>query len=312
MADVVGSAHESHAPDRPRDRYARLADLAERQHGVVARWQLVAIGWGRGAIGHALEVGRLHRIHVGVYAVGHRRLSLRGQWMAAVLACGPEAVLSHRSAAWLWGLAASGRKRIDVTVPGRSRSGQAGIELHLVRALDSRDRMRRDGIPVTTVSRTLLDLAEVLPLTRLERAVEEADRLQLLRIRDVERLLERSHGRHALKPMRAVLEAYRLPDHTRSELERAFLELVGDAGLPAPATNVLVAGVEVDAAWIDRKVVVELDGFAYHRTRRAFERDRERDSALQIAGFRVVRITWRRLTGDPAGVVRDLRRLLTP
>jgi hypothetical protein len=180
----------------------------------------------------------------------------------------------------------------------------------LVRALDPRDRTSRDGIPVTTVPRTLLDLAEVLPGDRLERAVEEADRLHLLHAKELSRMMERSPGRHGLKLLRAVLEAYRLPSHTRSELERAFLDVVQGAGLPPPTTNALVAGFEVDAVWLDRKVVVELDGFAYHGTRQAFERDRERDATLQIAGYRVLRLTWRRIRSDPAGVVRVLRRLL--
>jgi predicted transcriptional regulator of viral defense system len=306
MADVVDPVHDSHASDRPR----LLAALARVQHGVVARWQLVEMGWGRGAIAHALKLGRLHRVHPGVYAVGHRRLSLRGHWMAAVLACGPEALLSHVCAGAHWGLVARGRGGIDVTVPGRSRSGQPGIAIHLVRALDHRDRTRKDGIPVTTVSRTILDLAEVLPGNRLERAVEEADRLHLLHAQELQRVLKRSPGRHGLKPLKVVLDAYRLPPDTRSELERRFLELVRGAGLPPPATNVHVVGFEVDAVWLDRKVVVELDGFAYHRTRDAFERDRERDAALQLAGYRAPRLTWRRIETEPAQVIDTLKRLL--
>lgn len=231
--------------------------------------------------------------------------------MAAILACGHDAVLSHRSAAALWGLRPSARPVTDVTAPGRSRRRRAGIALHLVRHLDERDRAVEDGLPVTTVARTLLDLAEEVPPHDLGRAMEEAERLRLLNVRTLEEVVDRCRGRRGLRPLRLALETYRPAPDTRSELERRFARLCRDAGLPRPAVNVLVAGVLVDAVWQDRMLVVELDGRAYHGTREAFERDRIRDATLQVAGYRVLRLTHRRLLREPGHVVRTIRLLLT-
>jgi hypothetical protein len=168
-----------------------------------------------------------------------------------------------------------------------------------------------DGIPVTSVARTLLDLAEVLPRRRLERAFDEADRQHLLDLSAIGRLCERSRGRHGLKPLKALLSArFRPVPETRSELERQFLDLCRQAGLPPPLVNCHVAGFEIDAAWPDRRLVVELDGFAFHHTRSAFERDRARDAELQLAGHRVLRVTARRLADEPREIVRAIRLLL--
>jgi predicted transcriptional regulator of viral defense system len=236
----------------------------------------------RGAIRHRLNAGRLHLVHRGVYAVGHRRLARHGRWIAAVLACGHEAVLSHRSAAALWRLAASRGSRVEVTAASRGRVRRAGIELHQVRQFHPEDRSEREGIPVTSVARTLLDFAEVVDPRRLERAFEEADRLQLLNLREIERTCGRNPGRRGLKPLRALLSEAQPVLETRSELERRFLSFCRDAQLPPPAVNVIVAGYEVDALWVDRRLVVELDGYAFHRT-----------------------------AEEPAAVVETVRRLLT-
>jgi very-short-patch-repair endonuclease len=276
----------------------------------VNRRQLLEGGWGRGKIEHRLRNGRLHLIYPGVYAVGHPELTLRGEWLAAVMACEPNAVLSHESAAALWGLRRHRRRAAHVTVSGGGRRGPGGIVVHRTRRLEEDARAIRDGIPVTSVERTLIDLAAGLEPRELARALEEADRLHLLRLRVLNALLRGSNGRRGGAKLRELLAGYQLPPDSRSELERRFLELVEQARLPRPATNVSIAGFEVDAVWIKEKLVVELDGFAYHGTRQAFERDRERDSVLQIAGYRVLRLTWRRLTSDPGGVIRDLRRLL--
>ncbi len=162
----------------PRD--GVVAALAARQHGVVGRSQLAELGFGRGAIHHRLAAGRLHRLHPAVYAVGHTRLTDRGRWMAAVLACGTGAFLSHQSAGALWGLRPTSRATIDVTAPGRTRPISSGISVHRVRHPHSDDRCVRDGIPVSSAARTLLDLAEVVSPTQLRRAFEEADRLELI------------------------------------------------------------------------------------------------------------------------------------
>lgn len=311
MADVVDIEHHSGARSRPRSELDPAA-LATSQHGVLSRAQLLQLGVGRGAIRYRLAVGRLHRVHVGVYAVGHSAMTKEGRWMAAALACGPAAVLSHRSAAALWGLRPSAATRIDVTVPGRSRRGRPGIALHLVRELPSDDRSHHCGIPITTVARTLLDLADVVRPEQLERAFEEADRLRLLDVRALERVFRRSRGRRGLRPLADLLAFQRPPaPPTRSELERRFLDLCRTAGLPRPAVNVMVAGFEVDALWLDARLIVELDGYAFHRTVAAFERDRRRDAMLQLAGYRVMRFTHRRLEAERATVVETVRGMLS-
>jgi hypothetical protein len=309
MTDVGHFEHDIRALNGPGTR--KIAELARRQHGVVARWQLTPLGLGRGAIGHRLLMGQMHRVHVGVYAVGHSLLSLHGRWMAAVLTCGPRSVLSHRDAAALWGIRASSRYVVDVTAPYGSRARRPGIEVHRTRRLDREDRDVEDGIPVTTVARTLLDLAEVVRLPDLERAVEAAERLRLFDLRAVEDTMARNRGRRGLRPLHQALEAYRpLPD-TRLELERRFLDLCREVGLPPPSVNVMLAGLEVDFAWQDARLVVEMDSRTYHMTRAAFERDRIRDASLQLAGYRVLRVTHRRLRHERAAVVRTIRSLLT-
>jgi hypothetical protein len=192
----------------------------------------------------------------------------------------------------------------------RSRHGRPGIRLHRVYSLHADDRAQSDGIPVTSVSRTLLDLAGVLNPRQLERALDEAERLRLFDLRAVERLLARSRGRRGVRPLSDLLALRRLPLDTRFELERRFVELCRDADLPPPAVNVVVEGYEVDAAWPAARLVVELDGYAFHNTRRSFESDRARDAALQVAGHRVLRLTKRRLEAEPEAIVQELRSLL--
>jgi very-short-patch-repair endonuclease len=288
-----------------------VSALAAQQHGVVARRQLVALGVSGRAIRHRLETGRLHPVHVGVYAVGHPRVVGAGHWMAAVLACGDGAVLSHRSAAALWGLRQVSTRSVDVTAVGRSRHSRQNIALHRVRTLHRVDCSMHNSIPVTTVARTLLDLAEVLRPSQLERAFEEAERLRLLDIAAVSRICDRSTGRRGVRALNALLSYYRGPvPQTRSELERQFVDVCRDAGLPPPKLNLIVEGFEVDAAWPDRCLIVELDGYAFHRTRAAFECDRLRDAGLQVAGHRVLRVTARRLVDSPHAVAETIRQLL--
>jgi hypothetical protein len=272
MTDLGGFESEIQPSNSPRDQL--VAELAARQHGVVARRQLVALGLGSGAIKHRMAIGRLHRVHLGVYAVGHQHLSLRGCWMGAVLAGGEGAVLSHIDAAALLDLARTASQRVHVTTE-RSRTGQPGIVFHRVRTLHPAERTVKDGIPVTTIARTLLDLAEVVPHRRLEGAFEAAERLELLDLSSLHAVFRRNVGRRGLKPLIALLAAHQEPAPlTRSELERRFVDLCHEADLSLPALNRIVAGLEVDAVWPEQKLVVELDGYAFHNTRRAFERDR--------------------------------------
>jgi predicted transcriptional regulator of viral defense system len=287
-----------------------VADLARRQHGVVAFRQLVGLGIGRNVVRRWLECGRLHAVHFGVYAVGHSRLTIRGHWMAAVLACRDGAVLSHRDAGALWDLIPVRSGRIHVTVPRRGARSRRGLVVHSTVGLEPADRCVRDAIPVTSVARTLLDLAETEP-QRLPRAWDNAERLQLLDTRAVEDACRRAHGRRALRHLKPLLaDRTRAVGDTRLELEARFFDLCRDAGLPLPSCNVLVEGYLVDAVWPRQRLIVELDSWEFHRGRRAFEEDRERDAVLQLAGYRVVRFTWRRLVDRPGEVAALLRRLL--
>ena len=219
-------------------------------------------------------------------------------------------MLSHRAAGAHWHVLPTRSPRIDVTVPGTSRPGPAGIVLHRTRRPHAEDRAERDGIPVTSVARTLLDLAGVVRRWELERAVETAERLEIFDLREVDRLIDRSRGRRGVRALREVLLDYRAQPFTRSDLERRFFDLCREAGLPRPVTNMWVVGGEADVMWPDHRLVVELDSHAYHRTRAAFERDRRRDMALQLAGYRVLRITHRRLEREPDALVRAVASLL--
>lgn len=284
-----------------------IASLAGRQYGIVARRQLLQAGLSGRAIECRAEAGRLHRLHYGVYAVGHQRLPRRGWWLAAVLTFEPGALLSHRSAAALWGLMRSGRGPIEVSVQ-RARPRQ-GILIHQTR-LHRADRAVVDGIPVTSVARTLFDLAEIVDEQQLERALEEADRLRLLRMPELEAVWARSQGRRALRPIRRLIDEAQAPGETRSPLEDRVLGLCREFDLPLPVTNVEVLGHGVDALWPSERLVVEADGYAYHRHRAAFERDRLRDAAMQAEGYRVLRVTHRRLVQERHAVAKEIRRLL--
>jgi predicted transcriptional regulator of viral defense system len=284
---------------RPAD--ALIAALADRQHGVVARRQLGALGLGARAIDHRLQCGRLHVVHRGVYAVGHRVLSPRGRWMAAVLACGDGAVLSHRSAAALWTIRPTSRADVELTTPTQLRP-RDGLLPHCA-VLPADEVTTLDGIPVTTAARTLFDLAAVLTRRPLERALDEAE---VLRLDGPAELLRRHPGHRGAATLRALLLDGRAPAPTRSELEERFLALVDEAGLPRPETNAIVEGYEVDAVWREARLIVELDGYATHGTRKAFERDRIRDRTLLARGWRPIRLTSRQLAADPAALAEEL------
>jgi Protein of unknown function (DUF559) len=292
---------------KPHSGEQRLAELAAGQHGVVATWQLAALDFTASAVSRRVQAGRPHRVFTGVYAVGHTRLPLNGRWMAAVLTFGPEAVLSHRAAAALWELRPRTTGPIDVTVPANGRRSRTGIRLHNVRSLGPCDRAELDGIPVTSPPRTLLDYAETANRQQLRLAIEAADRRQLFDGKALDALLERSPGRLGRPALRAALAEIRGPaPWTRSELERRFLALIREAGVPEPHANVLVAGFLVDLFWPGAGLVVELDGFESHRTRKAFESDRRRDAKLQLAGHPVVRVTQRRIEHASRDVVGDV------
>jgi very-short-patch-repair endonuclease len=231
--------------------------------------------------------------------------------MTAVLACGDDAVLSHRSAAALWDLRPPPAS-VDVTVPhGRAIPRRVGINIHATRSLEPVEITTRHGISCTSVARTLLDLAAVVTPRVLDRALEQSMVLCLYDHRAVMGVLQRANGRRGAGVLRRSLA--RLgdePPDTRSELERRILDVIRDSGLPHPVVNIRVAGYEVDICWRDERVIVEADGRRTHGTPQAFERDRERDLVLASLGWRVIRITWRQVVERPEQVVATLRRLV--
>jgi len=292
--------------------------VAARQHDVFSLAQLGAIGLSASAVRKRVASGRLYRVHRSVYSLAPPELlSRRGRYLAAVLACGPGAVLSHRSGADLHQLRATDRGRIDVTVPGGACRHHDGIDVHRSWTLAAAGTTIIDGIPVTTVARTLLDLAAVVAERHVERALNQAEILELLDVRALDRQLECNRSRPAASKLRAVLAAYDVGQGpTESELEEGLLDLCRVAGLPAPERQVYIVlgdgepAIRVDFAWRAQRLIIETDGAKYHRTRRAFESDRRRDQRLALAGWRVVRVTWRQIEGHPAEVVRMISVLL--
>ena len=281
--------------------------LATRQHAAISLAQLTALGFGARAVQKRASSGRLYRVHPGVYSmVPPELLTRRGRWMAAVLACGQGAVLSHRSAAALHELGAAGRSRIDVTVPMPYARRIKGVSVHRSRTLTVADTAVVDGIPCTTVARTLLDLGAVVGRRPLERALEQADVQEVLDYAVLIDQIERNHGTRGARRLRAVLADHHAGDApTESELEERLLALCRASGLPLPERQVQIwlrdgePAVRVDFVWRAQKLIVETDGGRYHRTRRAFESDRRKDQRLTLAGWRVLRITWRQLADEP-------------
>lgn len=289
-----------------------IAQIAFKQHGVITLEQLRSTGLGAGAIDLRVQNGRLHRLHRGVFAVGHVRISQEGWWLAAALALGEGAVLSHVSAAALWGIRASSSAYAHVTVPtagGRRR--RRGIIVHRSLTLGPADVDEQKAIPVTSVSRTLLDLASMLAPARLERAVERALAARLFDLGGVEVALHanpRRPGGTALAQI--VARIHDEPSLTRLELEALMLDLCDAHGIERPEVNMRTEGIEVDFLWRRHRLIVETDGREYHETPVAFERDRERDERLTVLGYRVVRFTYRRIVRHPAAIAATLRALL--
>jgi hypothetical protein len=287
-----------------------LAGLASQQHGIVSITQLVAdFGFSRSAVTRAVKAGRLHRLYHGVYAVGHTCLSPHGKCLAAVFACGSGALLSHHSAAWLWGIARWSPVPLNVTAPSPRRR-RPPLRLHYARALTNRDRGEIDRIPVTAMPRTALDLAATLRPRQLMRLLERAEELRLFDLRHFDELLARSHGHPGVGHLRRALESYRPPPFTRSGTERRFLELVIAAGLPRPSTGFVESGYELDMYWPEQRFAVELDTYETHGSRAAFERDHKRQEDLKLEGVEMVRVTGLRLDREPTQVIQRIARLL--
>ena len=285
--------------------------MAARQHTAISLAQLTALGFSARAVQKRASTGRLYRVHPGVYSiVPPELLTRRGRWMPAVLACGESTVLSHRSAAALHELSAAGRSKIDVTVAQAHVRRVKGVNVHRSRTLTLADTTVVDTIPCTTVARTLLDLAAVVGRRSLERAIEQAEVQEVLDYLALDRQLERNQHTRGASRLRAVLDAHHGDDApTESELEERFFALCRAPGLPLPERQVHInphdgePPLRVDFVWRAQKLIVETDGGRYHRTRRAFESDRRKDQRLTLAGWRVLRITWRQLRDEPERIV---------
>jgi very-short-patch-repair endonuclease len=292
-----------------------LSALARRQYGVVGRAQLLEEGWSEEEIEWRIQAGRLHRLHAGVYAVGHRVIPKEGRWMAAVLASGPEAVLSHWSAAALWMIRPNSRSIIDVTCAHKSRTWKRIRRHH--KPLPADEVTTEEGIPVTTVPRTILDLAATEDADTLANLLRESEFLELSDRLSLPDLLERYPGRRGIRKVRLALERLEEepPGRKRSPLEERFSPFLRRYRLPLPRYNDWIAlgskRVCVDCHWPEVRQIVELDGWQGHRTKTAFREDRARDRRLAVAGYSVTHITWNQLDDEPAAVAADLRALLT-
>lgn len=292
-----------------------IARVTEAQHGVVALAQLQALGLGKNGASKRAANGRLHRIHRGVYSIAPLTLlTARGHWMAAVLACRPKAVLSHRSAAALWGLRPDDRRTTDISLPSKSVRQRPRITVHAANSLHPKDATTADGIPCTTLARTLFDLADTRPRREAELAVNQAEILRLFDGRAVDAVIARMYGTRGASTLSSVLDDYNTPTVTRSELEELFFTICDEAGVERPEVGAWIplegGGVEPDFLWRAPRLVVETDGRAVHGTRAAFESDRRRDQRLMVAGYRVVRFTWRQIVCEPDEVARTIAALL--
>lgn len=288
-------------------RHRPLFELASRQHGVVTTRQLKGLGYGRNSASKANKVGRLRRLYRGVYAVGHERLGWNGWCLAAVFAAETGsrdgAVASHTAAGWLWDLLRSSPATIHVTV-STTRHRRRGLVMHTAQ-LPKPDLDEVEGIPVTALPRTVLDLVPMLSAPWLERAVEQLEGSGRFDLAQFEDLLDRCGNHPGAGRLRAALDIYQEdPAFTRSGVERRFRELVRKAGLPVPSANFNVAGFELDAYWEAERFAVELDVFGTHGTRAAFERDRLRADELLLIGVEMIRVTGPRLKREPDAVIQ--------
>jgi len=293
----------------------RIAALADRQHGVVGLRQLCEMGLSASGVRKRVARGNLHRIHRAVYAVGRSQLTGRGHWMAAVLACGPSAALSHRSAAGLWGLRSDHRRKTDISLPSPSARAKRTIEVHRSITLTTEDVTTVDGIPCTTIARTLVDLGDLVNRRAVERAVEQADVLRLFDLHEVQAAIERAGPKRGTGLLLSVLDDLSGPTLTASDLEEAFLALCREAALPTPEVNVWMTlpdgtPAKIDFLWRAERLAVETDGGPFHRTRQSRERDAKRDQLLRVMAFEPVRFTDRQVARDPGWVKRCLSELI--
>lgn len=298
---VPESLDRAYFPAPPLD--VRLAILAADQEGVVATRQLIALGFTAAAIERRVRSGHLHRIHHGVYAVGHPAISLRGRFKAAVLACGELAALSRYSAGTVDGYLEWDDRRPEVLVVGSARH-HAGLRIHRARHVDERDVRRNLTIPRTTVARTLLDLADDLPDKALRRAVRQAQAMKLTNVRQIADVLTRANGRRGAKRLAALIADGAAP--TRSDLEDLVLDVIERAGLRRPQINVRLGRVYPDLRWPEQRLTVECDSATWHTGKLATEDDAARQAMLEAGGERVLRVTWQQALKQPRQTVARL------
>jgi hypothetical protein len=289
-----------------------IADLAAGQHGVVSVWQLRDLGLDRHWVWRRVQSGFLHPVFRGVYSVRVRTVSRRGRYLAVVFACGPNARLSHRCAADLWRLRPNST-HLEVTTAAK-RAGPPRVQVHRSRSLAPHDTTILDGIPVTSVARTLLDLSAVVPARDLEVAIDRAERLEIFDLTAIQDVLARARGKKGARALREAIAAYE-PSMQKSVLERRFKELLETRpDIPRPSFNALIDGEsgthEVDAYWERERLAIQVDGFEFHRTRRARERDAASDADLELAGLKVMRLTWDDVTVQGLRTLRRVRLAL--
>lgn len=288
----------------------RIARLARDQHGVVTRRQALEAGLGASSIQRRVHVGLWARLHQGVYRVGPIPAPL--EWAsAACLAGGRDGLISHSSAAYLRGwIAGQPPFPVHLSLPGRRPRARSGLRVHGVRAFGADEVDEVSGFPVTAPQRTLIDLAPLLATRDLERIVAQIRRNDELSAAQLDHLVVRYRGRPGARKLREIVQQPGGARFTRSEAEARFLALVRTAELPVPRTNVALGPFELDAVWPRERVVVEVDGFAFHRSRDRFEADRRRDAWLVAQGYRVIRVTWRQLTRHPTRTAVQVGRAL--
>lgn len=284
----------------------RFWALVKAQHGVVARAQLAGLGASPAEIDLGIRSGRLHPVHEGVFAAGRPELGQLGRWRAAVLACGPMALLSHGSAAALWGIEPGETRGLEVLVPYSTVRLRPGLLTHRSRRIEGEDRAERLGIPATSPARTVLDLAARLTSVRTEAAVNSVGQLGLASPDELRSFALSRRGLPGAAPLRRLLDRYAF-ELTDSELERKFLRLVRSAKLPSPEVGASVNGFKVDFLWRDLGIVVETDGLTYHRMPQRQTRDRRRDQTHSAAGLVPLRFTHWQVAKEPSEVVKVLR-----
>jgi predicted transcriptional regulator of viral defense system len=292
----------------------QVARRAAEQFGVLSLDDLRGCGLARDGVSVRVRNGHLHPIHRGVYAVGHANVSLEGRFLAAVKACGPSAVLSHFSAAALWGLLAWDDRRPEVTVFGTATRVHPGLRVHRTRRLDRQDVGRHERIPVTSPARTLLDLASALEYRPLRRAVRQAQSLGRVNLVELAEVLTRLGARRGVRKLARIIATGSAP--TRSELEDVVLDLILRGGLAHPCVNapLILAGRRVipDFRWPEEHLIVEADGAAWHDGKLAREDDAERQALCEAHGERVLRVTWEQAIARPSQTVSRIRAAGAP